>query len=434
LEHGSEKDNGKAPGQNLRQMTNSLRNAETQDEPHPFRHVPQAVHDDRAPTPRLPPQVQPDLQIIRILQQRLSKLQEEKENRLFIPTRIEQRDATLVQIVYEVYCHKNNSMNRFSDKPLAYGDNSEEEFHLHGQKPFPRDIDLFVERQRGAISFIIFKGMECCKNTTSGVFVSEKEAAELPDVKETIRVTSQALEDAFEFLRSEFKSQTRDFPEFKIGYEIQSPFLWYFQKRSFMVTLDSIPDRHLSQIRLLSDHIERSFGDHFARIDYLISRGKITNQYLPYLFEPGGVVVEKRGAEYMGFEQDTWPTITKNDTVYTTPSKYQHSISCQAWGFEGEFFKTWQDISLDFGDPRQPLKAIKDLNILPLRFAEAGVKEELLRRGSVFWKCRFRSFVSYKEHTKGHDDFKVSDSLYGKLSMANHVLESSAKVRVKIYG
>lgn len=350
-----------------------------------------------------------DLFIIRGLQQRIASLQQQQQQqKRGSKYRMEEEEATRVQIIYKVYCRNNKGFSCFVDPPLRYGDGSKQTFHLHGQIPFPSDINLFVERQRGALSFLVYKKLYCCQPRLLEQD-SPVEEHWFAAQQEDIQVTSERLYKAYAFLRKRYPDELKYFPEFKVGSRISSPFLFYFSKRSFIMGLNDLPDEHMSQIRLFREHIETSFRYEFANIDNLISSGDITAEYLAYLFEPGTVVVKKKGAAYAGYEQVDWPKRRiprpkrgtfrymsddmENSDAET--SSDQLSIQGQCWHFDGEFIRNWDRLFLDFGESRQRVKPISELVLLPLRFAGLEVAEELRRRGSIFWSCRARRFVSY---------------------------------------
>lgn len=382
---------------------------------------PKAPHEETLSSYPLPRQTSSELLLIRLLQQRIAKLQEEKGIRRNMRT--EEEEASRVQVVYEVHCQKHNSQTQFLDKPLAFGDSSDQDFHLRGQKLFPSNTDLFIERQRGALSFMVYKTLECCKSAQVPSEKLDNVAEELqhPRIKESIYITSRNLQDAFGFLAEVFADEVKYFPPFKVGSTITSPYLFYYNKRSFMMGLESLPEKHLSQIRLFREYVERSFGDEFSRVDNLTMNGKITAQYLPYIFQPGTVVISQKGREFLGFEQKDWPTPKdlKEDRIliYDSDDKelrndpralnQRYAIRCKNWDFGGSFLMNWTTILIDFGETESYTKNIKDLRVIPLRFAEPNVEENLRQRGSIFWNCRVRKFVSYNDGLNKFTRLKV---------------------------
>jgi len=93
-----------------------------------------------------------DLSIIRLLMERIAKLQEERVARP--ATKAQEPESSKIQIIYHVNCHDNKSTAQFLDEPLEYGDGSDQTFHLHGQKTFPSD----------QISLLNAKGEHLCWN------------------------------------------------------------------------------------------------------------------------------------------------------------------------------------------------------------------------------------------------------------------------------
>jgi hypothetical protein len=392
-----------------------------------------------------------DLNFIRLLQERIAKLEHERKR---VPKpHVEEEEASRVQVVYKVHCHQRNSATQFLDKPLEYGDELDHGFHLHGQKPFPRDLDLFIERQRDALSFMVYKELECCipnltpdEHQEISIRDLNIQDTKMPAIKETIRVTSKSLQDAFAFLRKRFPGELEYFPEFKIGSQISSPFLFYYCKRSFMMSmmsLDDLPQKHLSQVKMFCEHVEKSFGDEFAHVDTLMSEEKITAQYLPYLFVPGTVAILRTGKAYSGFEQTDWPRLKSRDSSIGPPGltlvsgrpplrAKKLSILGQYWHFDGSFSMNWKELDIDYGEPEPRVKSIRDLDVFPLRFAGFDIEDALRRRGSIFWHCRVRKFVSYNNRSDCFDNkvssitfkypFRKQLSIYNKWTSKSQIL------------
>jgi hypothetical protein len=348
--------------------------------------------------------------IIRLLQERIAKLQQEK---LKLPaTKLEGEQSSRIQIIYHVTCHGDNTTNSFLDEPLKSGDGSDQTFHLQGHKIFPSNRDLFIERQRGALAFIAWKDLECCKPIKS----PGDKADEGILLRGAIQPTSKLFQEAFESLIKKFPTELKDFPAFKVGTTIEAPYLFYFHKRSLMSGLKDIPEKHLSQIHLFRQYVDDSYGEEFARADDLISKANITAEYLPYLFEPGKVIVKRQGDYYLGYEQSKWPCFAtakapsaiQFDGNRARPPKEFLEVVGRCWEFDGAFVKNFVPLEVKFDDdPKIVMKPIKALNVFPLRFAEPRIETEMRRSGAIFWSCRFRRYVSYSDNVDSSREFKV---------------------------
>jgi hypothetical protein len=97
-----------------------------------------------------------------LLYQHIAKLESEKAT--LSKKAMKEEEASRVQSVFEVYCHrrpKGTPPAQYFDEPIQY-DPSLDKSHLQAQKPFPQNLELFLEQQRGTISFLVYKFLECC--------------------------------------------------------------------------------------------------------------------------------------------------------------------------------------------------------------------------------------------------------------------------------
>jgi hypothetical protein len=87
------------------------------------------------------------------------------------------------------------------------------------------------------------------------------------------------------------------------------------------------------------------------------------------------------------------------DTTPSSPqSTHAWTLSCWSWASDGSFDKdpTRIDIYLDTSSDDDEVE-IRSLKYFPLRFADEKIRAKLERRGRVFWKCRSKSFVAYRD-------------------------------------
>jgi Domain of unknown function (DUF7025) len=344
-----------------------------------------------------------DLEIIQLLHQHIAKLESEKTT--LAKKALKEEEASRVQIVYEIYCHRRPReapRAQYFDEPVQY-DPSLEWSHLQGRKPFPQNLELFLERQRGAISFLVYKVLECCKLTQQVVNDNSTTKFEgNPHLQERIRVVSSKLQDAATFLKKKYPRELLHFPSCSTDEEIYSPYLFYYHQRDFITKLGSLPRKHQVQIALFRQHVESSFGDEFSRVDSLVSQGLITSEYLPYLFEPGTVVISLKGGCVSGYEQEDWPL--SGEFVWKGP----YTINAKYWDFNGEFSLKSKQLTIDFGnEPPLYRKPISALDLIPLRFADPIAEQYLRKRGLNFWNCRVRRYMSHCDHLKAHEQLKV---------------------------
>ncbi|KAK7909187.1 hypothetical protein PG985_015065 [Apiospora marii] len=211
----------------------------------------------------------------------------------------------------------------------------------------------------------------------------------------------------------------------------ENPFLLYSPYRAFYHVKGESMDRFTRNLngleralfRRASDYILDECKAQFAEIDALVSKGKITNAYLPFVFKPGICVVQGKGPEARGYMCSSW--LFENPSTPELASK-----ATKAWGMEYAIaaldenprprqgtvknykFSAWyweldptfvkkevmlylDDIAID----DRSEKAISDMDIRPLGHVDRETSQRLKNRGEWFWKCRKPQMIAYREDT-----------------------------------
>jgi hypothetical protein len=91
-------------------------------------------------------------------------------------------------------------------------------------------------------------------------------------------------------------------------------------------------------------------------VEFLISKGLMTSQYLPYLFEPGKMVISLKEGYFSGYEQEGWP-------VPSTWGKGLYTFNARYWDFDGEFSLKSKSLTIDFGNEPLYTKPISGLDL-----------------------------------------------------------------------
>ena len=113
------------------------------------------------------------------------------------------------------------------------------------------------------------------------------------------------------------------------------------------------------------------------------------------------------------------------------------AIKAWRWGFDGQFKRQQEELILQLPQPKPgcsnkgPFKSgeghrangkrkepfdrntmkMEELNVYPMRYASELIVKKLRRRGQMFWKCRERCLISYREHENGPAENPVSSPL-----------------------
>lgn len=99
-------------------------------------------------------------------------------------------------------------------------------------------------------------------------------------------------------------------------------------------------------------------------------------------------------SETDGFLASSWLAVGDPN-----PETFMAWIEASSWTFDGAFYSTSTRVELS----QVPVETsteefdIWKLPIHPVRFAKDKVAEAQRRRGEMFWKCRFRKYISYVE-------------------------------------
>jgi len=145
----------------------------------------------------------------------------------------------------------------------------------------------------------------------------------------------------------------------------------------------------LAHIRLLCGYLESAFGADYRDANNLFMKGIVTRKHLPKLFRPTDIIV--------GLEDDH-PRAFRIDDCQVSRSGLSVALHCSTWQFDGAFRKAKQTFTVEWpsstsdGNEEVPMASLK---VRVLRYDTTGLRAKLLQRGTIFWSCRKRRFVSY---------------------------------------
>jgi ATPase family associated with various cellular activities (AAA) len=303
------------------------------------------------------------------------------------------------------------------------------------------------------LAFVVYKDfditeLEAAKGKTMSDESRENDIiSEVSNTNESILPVSRDLCAAITALlrsRSEFSQLLGWYESMSL---LPGPYLAIYYSRSVMDGLmQTLSEGCQKQLCLLLEYVSSQFGDEYAAADDLLSRGRISLPYLKYLYKPNDVLVEGKGDDCMGFVSRTWPLnmrlLEYSDEKYL-PSvcsdlhKFKEptrtgcricEIEAWSWKFDGTFYRETTLLTLELGSNDNVEKNIADLNIRPVKYVTDEVRDLLNRRGEIFWSCRFRHFVSYKEN-RGRDCQATSDERYMIDLETYHELHSEGKLK-----
>ncbi|KAK2594863.1 hypothetical protein QQS21_007413 [Conoideocrella luteorostrata] len=267
--------------------------------------------------------------------------------------------------------------------------------HLRGSNAIT-NLEVFLERNKD-ISFIVYKDYECCerRHPSSARGRNESASGDVSSLlkRESVAIISPDLRDSFDKLASlAFKSIP--YPKFEVDDEdsILFPYMWWFHSREKISDakpqLDDDTRRHID---VFDRYIQDVLTSDWQKVDEMTARGKITAEYINYIYVPGQLVISK------GPEGDMARLIGLELTSWLEPP-YPHnrdfgSITAKTWSFDGNFQQTSVELKLASLPSLTEEFDVTELEVYPASFASPNTLKALQNRGEMFWKCRKKNYV-----------------------------------------
>ncbi|KAK8007289.1 hypothetical protein PG989_001279 [Apiospora arundinis] len=178
--------------------------------------------------------------------------------------------------------------------------------------------------------------------------------------------------------------------------------------------MNSLNRNELPLFKRVAGYVMDEYRAHFATIESLVSAGKITNAYLPFLFKPGTIVVQGKGSDARG---SLVLGTGQNPSLEEPQQLRSYTIDAWCWNLDSFFTKDYtklkiQGIAIDDCSKRD----IQEMDIRPKAHVDAGTLGILRNRGKWFWNCRKQQMVAYceikRKDDKGKDMQQTIDQRY----------------------
>ncbi|KAJ3577865.1 hypothetical protein NPX13_g2702 [Xylaria arbuscula] len=190
----------------------------------------------------------------------------------------------------------------FFDPPQWMGSNRDGT--LRCQVPV-NNFDLFLERNKD-ISFIVYKTYSVLRIMQQTTFDPRTDRPQIK-IEESIKPITQGLMEAIRTLLTSKHEYATLWSSFKTFGELHGPYLFvYHQRTNWHKMCASIETSSKEQMTTFWDYIIQNHGDEFAAADACISQGKINAKYVPYLYIPGEILVQKQEDSYLGWCSTSW--------------------------------------------------------------------------------------------------------------------------------
>ncbi|RYP93128.1 hypothetical protein DL770_000785 [Monosporascus sp. CRB-9-2] len=336
------------------------------------------------------------------------------------------------QVIFRIKCYDSRERSHLYLEEPWISESGPYGSHLRAGSAI-RNFELFLERGRD-ISFLIYKDFECCRKgsqrSAHGCYDDSTAEISRHFLGESISIVSDDLASALRQLAEESLNGIPH-PKFETGVEngIVYPYLWWFHRRAEIseaaTWLDPTGQQHIGIFR---DYLQHRLGDEWKTVDSLISRGRISVQYIEYLFAPNTILISKlngeKHAQIEGFLAGDWlnPQRKSHSQGSDLGRAYTpaYSISCTHWTFDGNFQKRIVQLPITIPSMEEDFK-ITDLTIYPSKFADEGLRNALQERGEMYWKCRRKRYVCCNDdmdesfHNTADQRFMVDITMYKQM-------------------
>lgn len=210
----------------------------------------------------------------------------EEAHRLLAIESDPQNHVPKYQTIHRVSCVIDRQTKLYVEEPFVVN-SGPQGAHLRGTSEPLNNFDLFLERNK-AISFIAYLAYRCCDGSQPRRRHNDKEGDPQPSsllTGESASIISPVLCAALKALTDGALDDLPhpDFSDTRISFH--SPYLWWFCRRQEIAEAEeSLSEYHQEHITLFKQYLQDSLGATWSEVDSLLAEGKISAQYINYLF------------------------------------------------------------------------------------------------------------------------------------------------------
>ena len=189
--------------------------------------------------------------------------------------------------------------------------------------------------------------------------------------------------------------------------ELLAPYLPFFHYRRTLENCNTnISQGPRQGWQLLWLYVFENYGDEYMQVDRWLKSGTISRAYIRYLIKHNDYLLSKASRHLRGYRAVSQPCLDLNGSVESRqagkkPSEDKYNsqtwrVWTEAWNFDGNFQKDKREISFTIPGGREEILSLKDLEVVPIQYAEPRLVVQLRDRGLEFWKSRTRRYISYR--------------------------------------
>ena len=273
---------------------------------------------------------------------------------------------------------------------------------LQGNLPV-RSVESYQERNPEVV-FIVFRSF-----TLHGS-KRDEEDQEMVVWSESIYLTSQDLIKAVNnanchILKSLEGHSRTDIMNAKT--ELPAPYLPFFHYRHILENCNTnISQGPRRGWQLLWQYVFENYGDEYMQVDRFLKSGTISRAHINYLIKHNDILLSKASRHLCGYQAVSQPRLEldvkeESQQAGKKPSEDEYNsqtwkVQTKAWKFDGNFQKCYREISFIIPSGRDGILRIRDLEVVPIQYADPQLVVRLRHRGLQFWQSRSRRYISYR--------------------------------------
>ena len=261
---------------------------------------------------------------------------------------------------------------------------------LQGNLPV-RSVESYQERNSEVV-FIVFR--------TSTVQGSERddEDPEMVVWSESIHLTSpdliKAVKNANSHILKSLKGHLRT-AIMNTETILPAPYLPFFHYRRILEDYNTnISQGPRREWQLLWQYIFENYGDEYTQVDRCLESGTISRAHIKYLIKHNDILLSKASRHLHGYRAVSQPYqdldgLRKSGQAGKKPSEDEYDsqtwkVRIRSWKFDGNFQNDEQEILFIIPSGRDEILSIRDLELVPIKYAEPQSVVRLRDRGLQF--------------------------------------------------
>lgn len=315
-------------------------------------------------------------------------------------------------VIHEIDCSgelrghsKHPETARFFDTPRLYAGDCKAS-PLHGLHPVGnKDLEDYLE-DHPEFAFIICRRYSCetYHKTVSDRFVALHVPYLDQDSQDQLRLCFHILQDTGPLAEPETESMSavsetlmdamldlekhspKTFEGWNSDRNRNAPYVHFYHTRDAIESVgrNVLGSQSQKYTKAVLSYLQSSFQHDYEEADRLFEKGLVTRKHLLKVFRLNNILISFQNGQPRGFV--TRSCEVTNDGV---------RVRCSTLSFDGRFRRIDETIHVIWpGRPGEALH-ICELNAYPLQYEKSGLKTALIARGTKFWSCRGRKFVSY---------------------------------------